>query len=141
MTHERTDSRRFLLNTMRGTTDIAYMWFAEIFVIIADGSYFTTPPSCNLAMPCEPDALRSIYGLKTPTHEQPQHVFDTEATDAGRVQYIMTWRHYFDDNTDSEIAEAMAKYPCLVNYGGTLRAVNVEAGGSDFAIILKDMQA
>lgn len=97
------------------------------------------------AMPCEYGAIQSICdAIRRGEREKGAAVHaGTENAPAagidGKADMLATWRHYEEDADDEDIREAMAHYPCLVNYGGTLRAHNTGAGGTDVAVILKDM--
>lgn len=96
-----------------------------------------------VVLPCEHNAVQSICaavakrerarrGNTTPTPE------DAAQRTPRNTDTICTPLWYDDRAADADVLEAMATHPCLANYGGTLRAVNVDAAAA-VVIILKDM--
>jgi hypothetical protein len=139
--------RQRLLQMVNGATPVVQLYNVGYMIVAVEAERMTEPTAGCITMPSEADALRRICeavdaGNPRKGTLQPQrHKKPTAAKIAGFAgQMLCTWRHYGEDAAAEDIADAMKQYPCLVNYGGTLRAINVHACG-EAAIILKDMQA
>ena len=98
-------------------------------------------------MPCEHRAVQSICEAVDARIAARRSNTATERMNAtagagmgGRGHFLCSWDVFGDDANDADIAEAMAKQPCLVNYGGKLRATNLHARAEGVAIIVKNMQ-
>lgn len=148
MTTEQNRAR--LLQMTRGHED-AVLLFRVGYMIVAvpvedtDGKVDAVPDSC--IMPCEPQAMQSIFAAVDARIAARRSNTTTERMNAtagagmgGRGHFLCSWDVFGDDATDADIAEAMAKQPCLVNYGGKFRAMNLHARAEGVAIIVKNMQ-
>lgn len=143
-------NRRHLINMTHGREDVVLLFpvifglaalpadVADAYGMDARGSY---------TMPCEPQAVQRICDAVEARERARRGKFLPQREDAQnspkngiKWQVIVTWQHYEDDADEAEVRDVLAKQPCLVNYGGKLRAVNVDADSTDVAIILKDMQ-
>lgn len=140
--------RTQLLNMTRGATPIVLLYNVGYNIVAVEVERVTPKTAGGFAMPYEADAMRRICeaigaeNAQSDTEAQQRNEARADAKKDGMTgRMFTTWQHYEDDADDADIRAAMDAVPCLVNYGGTLRAVNVEAGGSRAAIILKDMQA
>ena len=118
------------------------------YMLVATEAEHPTPEAAGgITMPEEPDALRRVYAAVHGDKEADGSGIPTDAikpagaaADAKAGLSLATIHHYGEEAADEDIRAAMDAMPCLVNYGGTLRAHNLNAGGSTAAIILKDMQ-
>ena len=145
-----TDTRGYLISLTRGH-EAAVLLFRVGYMLVAvpveevDGNPDAVRDS--FIMPCEPQAVQSICNAIDARIAARRSNTAAQRLDAaagtgrgGRRHFLCTWDVFGDDANDTDIAEAMATQPCLVNYGGKLRAMNLQARSEGAAIIVKDMQ-
>ena len=142
--------RQRLINMTRGREDVVLLFpliygLAALPSEVAD-AYNMDARGCY-TMPCEPHAVQRICNAIEARERARRDFVTPQLEDAEnspkngvKWQIILTTRHYEDDADEVEVQDAMKTRPCLVNYGGTLRAVNIDADSTEPAIILKDMQ-
>lgn len=143
-------NRARLLQMTRGHEDMVRLYNIGYMVLILPAAvadaYDKQHRGNGYAMRCEPNAVQRICAAaeareaaKLPEHIRPTHEAATAAASGVKWQGICATQCYGEDADADDIAEAMAAQPCLVNYGGTLRAMNIDKNGY-CAVILKDMQ-
>lgn len=108
---------------IRGGMSAVQLHRVGYMIVATEAEHVTAQTAGTITMPTEYGALQSVCDA------------------IGAADMLATWQHYGEDAAAADIRAAMDAMPCLVNYGGTLRAHNLNARGNTAAIILKDMQA
>lgn len=128
----KTNNRTRLLNMAKGHEDevlVFHALFSTYAVPVAEleaaGVNMAKHRDGSTIMPAAPNALQDVW----------EAYHGEEATD--NVPHFVA---SYTMDTDEEITEALATRPCLVNYGGTLHAMNTDRHGTP-AIILRDMRS
>lgn len=121
MTATTEQTRTRLLKMIRGGMSAVQLHRVGYMIVATEAEHMTAQTAGTITMPTEYGALQSVCDA------------------IGAADMLATWRHYGEDAADEDIAEAMQQYVCLVNYGGTLRAENLNAPVREAAVILKDM--
>jgi hypothetical protein len=127
----KTDNRTRLLNMARGHEDkvlVCRVLYTLCAVAVgeAEAAGMTWTENEQTAVyPSMPNAVQDVW----------EAYHGEEATD--NVPHFVA---SFITDTDEEITKALATRPCLVNYGGTLHAMNTDRHGTP-AIILRDMRS
>ena len=147
-TNTNTEQQRAQLLSMIHGTDGAprlYFYMAGYTLLCTDVEDTTKP--AQFSMPTDEDGKRLFLGAFSAASKDggatPQKDATQPATASLRgkaANFRAAWEYFGDEAADEDIAVAMKQRPCLVNYGGTLRAHNPEADG-ELCFIIKDMAA
>jgi len=146
-----TDTRGYLISLTRGHEDAVLFFRVGYMLVAAPVEEVDGKPDAvrdSFIMPCEHRAVHAICDATdahiaarlTDTQRQRMNA-PAGAGMGGRRHFLCVCTDDVLDDTasDADIATAMASQPCLVNYGGKLRAMNTDAAGG-CKIILKDIK-